>query len=454
MTRLRHNSPSTAASARSAAERGASFRLLRKGASQTLIVSVAGAGVGVLAHLFVARVVGQAEYGVYALMLSWIGVLAVVAQMGQDASVVRFLPTYVLRRQWGYVRGLRRAIGTWVLLTALTIGGLGCAWVYWTQPGNSGSWRVTFYIGFAALPLMTQLQQSGAFLRALKRAAASAFYWSVVRRALVIVVLGLAVLFGVHANAPIAALATALGMLIALGLSTLHLQRCWPTTAKQASPAYAASSWLVVGGKLGIMSVVIVAGQRLDVLILGAMVNSSLLGAYYAAVQIASLAWYGAAAANVVLGPMVAERYDAKDYAGLESVVRRAAWYSFLVALACTVVSMLIGKWALGLFGNGFEAAYIPMLIMMSGYCIAGIMGDGPLVLAMTRYQLTGSLFAAAGVIANCAVALLLIPKFGAIGAALGALSAQCVWRALALWFVIRKLHVNPFIFSRVTIPA
>jgi len=426
--------------------RANALHLLHKGASLTLVVLVAGAGISILTHLFIARVIGQSEYGVYALMLSWTGVLAVVAQMGQDTSVVRFLPTYVARRQWSEARGLRRAIGTWVFAAAVVVGGLGCAWVYGSRSAHSAAWSATFYIGFATLPLTTLLNQSSALLRALKHAAASSAYSSVVRRLVLVGVFGIAVLAGAHASAPLAALAAAIAMLVALAASSWHLRCNWPAEGKSSKPRYTTRAWLKMGGKLGTISIVIVASRWLDVLILGAMVQPALLGAYYAAVQIAALAWYGANAANVILAPMLAERYDAQDFAGMEAVARRAAWYSFLVALACAVVFALVGRWALGLFGSGFEAGYVPMLILLLVYCVAGVLGDAPLLLSMTRYQLASSAFAAVGVAANCVVAILLIPKFGAIGAALGALSSQCVWRGLSLWFAQTRLHINPSI--------
>jgi len=255
---------------------------------------------------------------------------------------------------------------------------------------------------------------------------------------------GVAVLAGAHADAPLAALASALAMFVAFVASAWHLHRRFPNEAKSVTPCYAVRPWLVMGGKLGVMSVVIVAGRWLDVLILGAMVNPALLGAYYAAVQIAAIAWYGANAANVILAPMLAERYDAHDFVGMEAVARRATWYSLLVALACTALFALVGRWALGLFGSGFEVAYMPMLILLLAYCIGGLLGDAPLLLSMTRYQLASSAFAAAGVVTNCLVAILLIPRFGATGAALGALSSQCVWRASSLWFAATRLRINP----------
>lgn len=436
-------------SAQGDTSRVGALHLLRKGTSRTLVVLVVGAGLSMLSHLFVARVIGQSEYGVYALMLSWTSLLAVAAQMGQDTSVVRFLPTYAARGQWGEARGLRRAIGAWVFIASVVIGGLGCAWVYGTRTTHTAAWSTTFYIGFATLPATTLLDQNSAFLRALKHAAASTLYSGVVRRLAFIGVLGVAVMAGSRTDAPLAAFAMALAMLIALAASIWHLRYRWPAAAKSAKPHYATRPWLVMGGKLGTVSIVMVAGRWLHVLILGAMVQPSLLGAYYAAVQLAAIAWYGAIATNVILAPMLAERYDAQDYIGLEVVARRAAWYSFLVALACAVLFALVGQWALRLFGSGFQAAYIPMLILLLVYCVAGVLGDTPLLLSMTRYQVAGSAFAAAGITAGGIAAILLIPRFGAIGAALGALCSQIIWRALSLWFAITRLHINTSIVHR-----
>lgn len=148
-------------------------KLLHRGAAQALLVSIVGAALGLAAHVFVARLIGKTDYGVYALMLSWIMILSVVAQVGQDSNVVRFLPTYMLRGEWGKARGLRRSIGWLVLGISVVIALAGCAVVAIVGRHQSLSWRATFYIGFALLPVLTQLQQSGAMHRAFKRAASA-----------------------------------------------------------------------------------------------------------------------------------------------------------------------------------------------------------------------------------------------------------------------------------------
>src|SRR6185437_8322944 len=83
-----------------ASERALMSRLLRRGASGAFIVSVAGAALGLLANLVMARLNGRAEYGIYALMFSWVSVLVMVAQAGQDISIIRFLPGYIQDNAW------------------------------------------------------------------------------------------------------------------------------------------------------------------------------------------------------------------------------------------------------------------------------------------------------------------------------------------------------------------
>lgn len=424
--------------------------LLRRGVSGAFVVMVIGAGLGFIAHLAVARLTGKAEYGIYALMLSWVSLLATVAQAGQDTNVVRFLPTYLLRGEWGKARGLRRGVGTLVFGISVFIALAGCAVVAVVGATRPVGWRETFFIGFAMLPLITQLQQSGAMHRAFKRAVASGIYVAVVRPAGLLALLGVAWLLGQRVDAPIAAAASAAAAAIALAATAWHLSRGWPTAARGAKPQYELNRWARTGMQLSLLSIVIVAGNRLDVLIVGGMLGAADVGPYYAAVQIAEFALYGVQAVNVILAPLIAERFDADDLAGLRTLVRRAARIGFVGALAASLVIGLVGRWVLGLFGPGFESAYVPLLILLAGYCATSAFGEVGFLMSMTRYQLHTSIFVAIGILANALVAWLLVPRLGVMGVAIGAVASLVVWRGFALLFVIRRLNVNPAVVGRI----
>ena len=131
---------------------------IKKHASGSFAVKIFGAGLAFAIHLAIARLIGVGAYGIFALMLSWIGVLAVVAQFGQDNGVLHFLPKYSVAGQSGLVRGLRRASGLLVLVFSLLISGTGVVYVHWGLAERSVVLTRTFDVGFLLLPVLAQLR--------------------------------------------------------------------------------------------------------------------------------------------------------------------------------------------------------------------------------------------------------------------------------------------------------
>jgi O-antigen/teichoic acid export membrane protein len=432
-----------------ASERALMARLLRRGASGAFIVSVAGTGLGLLTNLVMARLIGRAEYGLYALMFSWVSVLMMVAQAGQDISIIRFLPGYIQDHAWGKVRGLRIGVGLFVLATSVCVAIVGCVVVHHVGAQHSAGWRNTFYIGFAMLPVLTQLQQSSAMHRAFKRPVVTGMYSSVMRPAVLLVLLGLASLIVARRDAVMAAVCVALAALASLLASGWHLTRAWPAAGRGVKPSYEARRWVTVGGQLSLLSIIIVGGARLDVMLLGAIMGTSDVGPYYAAIKMASFAFFASQAVNVVLAPMIAERYDAHDMHGLQSVAVQGARIGLAGALAVALFCAVAGKWLLGLFGHDFEEAYVPLLVLLLGYCTSTCFGEVGFMLSMTKYQKQASFFVLVGIIANCIAAVLLVPRLGATGAAIGAALSLVVWRGLSWRFVTTRLGVEPSIFGK-----
>ena len=432
-----------------ATERALMSRLLRRGASGAFIVSVTGTALGLLANLAMARLIGRAEYGVYALMFSWVSVLAMVAQAGQDISIVRLLPAYAQCEAWGKIRGLRIGVGLFVLGISICVAVGGCIVVHILGASHSAGWRDTFYIGFAMLPILTQLQQSSAMHRAFKRPVITGLYSTVMRPIVLLVLLGLAAITLASRNAPVAAACTALAALISLAASGGHLSRAWPEQAHGVRASYEVRRWVTVGAKLSLLSIIIVGGARLDVMLLGAIMGTGDVGPYYAAVKMAGFAFFATQAVNVVLAPLIAERYDAHDMRGLQSIAVQGARLGLAGSLCVTLFCAVAGKWLLALFGHGFEDAYVPLLILLLGCCASTCFGEVGFMLSMTKYQKQASFFVLIGIAANCIAAVLLVPRLGATGAAIGASLSLFIWRGLAWRFVATRLGIEPSVFGK-----
>jgi O-antigen/teichoic acid export membrane protein len=428
----------------------AQLAFIKKRASGSFAVKVLGTGVGFAVHLAIARIIGVAAYGIYALMLSWVSVLAVTAQFGQDNGVLHFLPKYSVAGQWGLIRGLRRGSGLLVLGSSLLISAVGVAYVHWHMAPRSVALTRTFDIGFLLLLVLAQLQQSGALHRALKQAAESDLYVVIVRPvALFFLIVFVYVLSPSLLTAPFATALSLISAAVALIFSALRLRTHWPRQARNAQPEYHMGAWLKVGAQLSVLSVMMVTSISIGSLVIGAFLGASRVGPYYAAVQIAGIASFGINAINAVLAPMIAEYYAAGRLEMLAQMMRRAARITFVATSVLTAGLAISGRFLLGLFGPGFVEAYVPLLILLVGEWLITCAGSVGFLLTMTRFQKQAPLIFLCGLVTNLILAAILVPVLGLTGMALSTVAGWMVWNLIALVFVYRRLQINPTVFQR-----
>jgi O-antigen/teichoic acid export membrane protein len=409
---------------------------------------VGGAGLGLLTHLTMARLLGAADYGAYSLALTWISVLAVLAVLGQNSSVVRFVPRYIHHREWAELRGLRISTRVLVLAASVLVATILAGVVYLLRTQMQSTLTHTLWMACLVLLVLTQLQLSGALHRGLKRAASSGFFNSVFRP---LVVLGVVLVAGygmrVSFSAPLAMSISLFAVLCAWITSEGVLAKAWPTQARVEPPKYEIRTWLGVGVKLLLLAGIGIVLNRVDVMIVGGVMGADSVGPYYAAVQMANLAAYGLNAVNTILAPLIAEKFAANDRVGLNQLVRRAATLTFASTCLISLITAVSGYWVLSMFGAGFVVAYVPLLIVLAGQCLSATMGPVGYLMTMTNYERPAAIIFGAGACINVVLSLALIPKFALVGAATAAAISTAVWNIVALKFVRSRLNVNPAIF-------
>lgn len=422
---------------------------IKKRASGSFAVKVLGAVLALVIHLAIARCVGVDAYGIFALMLSWVSVLSVFAQFGQDNGVLHFLPKYAVEGRWGLIRGLRRGSGVLVLGLSLAISAAGAVYVHWRAAKGSVALVRTFDVGFLLLPVLAQLQQSGAFHRALKHAAESDVYVSIVRPvALFLLVVLVHLLWPSLLTAPMAAFLSLASAMVALVWSALRLRTHWPKRARTARPEYQVGGWVKTSAQLSILSAMMVTSTTMGSLLIGAFMGADRVGPYYAAVRIATFASFGFTAINAILAPMIAEYYAAGRLEMLGQMMRRAARMTFLSTSVLAIGLAVFGRRLLELFGPGFVAGYVPLLILLLGEWFTTCAGSVGFLLTMTRFQKQAPIIFLCGAVSSLAMAFLLVPVWGMTGMAISTVSGWAVWNLIALIFVYKRLRINPTIFQ------
>jgi O-antigen/teichoic acid export membrane protein len=164
-----------------------------------------------------------------------------------------------------------------------------------------------------------------------------------------------------------------------------------------------------LGGLLSLVNL------RLDVAILGALAGPAVLGVYAVASKFAELLRLPGLAANYVLYPAFARlaRTDARTRT--RGLLAPALG---LTVVAAVPLALVAGPVLPLVYGHGFDGAVLPAWILLAGLLGEGMAGLlGAYLYGIGRPGLN-SLAIGAGVIVTVAGDLLLIPHFGAVGAA------------------------------------
>jgi O-antigen/teichoic acid export membrane protein len=388
-----------------------------EGRIRTLLVGNVAARVAALvalaiATVMVARAGGPALVGVFTLMRVLPGLAGVLAAAGLPGAAPYFLAS---RRDDPALRPTLIALA----LAGGSIATLG--WIVLTPVLHRvffPEWGVGLVL-IGALAVFTQLPVAvGKSLLQGESDMVGANRAMIAEEAAFLPVYGAALLAG-HGPTTMVWSLVAADVAVAIGITIRLYHRGFFHGWRGVDPALGRTicGYGLRGQLGGLLSLV---NLRLDVAILGAVAGPAVLGVYAIASKYAELLRLPGLAANYVLYPIFAEHGPRKARERTTSLLRRTVPVPILVglplALAATVALPLV-------YGPAFRGAIAPALILLTG-----LLGDVAASLVGAFLFGTGrpgwnSIAIGVGVTMTVVGDLLLIPEYGAIGAAI----ASCV---------------------------
>lgn len=247
---------------------------------------------------------------------------------------------------------------------------------------------------------------------------------------------GLAV-SGVIAVVALAALGTSIIGLLALGP---RLALPPEVRAEALRQMYFFSYPLLLGG------VVTYLGNYADVLIINHYLRKADVGLYALAYQGFNLLVQLVLLVNVMLGPIVISLYVTGRVDLIRRYVERIVPQGLLLWAAILAVVVAISDPVIRLiFGPGFEAATTPFALLAFGAAFGGL--QMLITPVLTAYKLTKEAVAVlvGGAVLNIIVDILLIPRVGIVGGALGTLGAAAFSAAFCVLVVYWRVGGLPW---------
>lgn len=402
----------------------------------------ASACVTYLAQLTVARAIGAEGYGNYAFALAWMTILAYLAALGFDVSVMRFVAAYRAQGQWGLLRGVIQYADRSAGLAGVTVVGIGLIGLVWVGRGIPDTQRITLMIGLPLVPLWALVWIRCAVVRALGGVLTALAPDRIVREGFLILLIGTALLLRWPVGAPQAMTATVLSGLIAFGMTSLAMH-WWRRVAVLPKPAaYDVRSWRRTTLPLLTLAVTETVINRTGVVLLGWFGLVRDAGVYSLASNVALLVLLPRMALNALFAPLVADLFARGDQPGLRALIVRTAWWTLLGAAGVALLLCLIAHPVLQLLGPSFSTGVSALRILLVGQLIASAAGPQLFLLTMTGHEREAACLQLVVAVVNIALSALFIWQAGLTGAALAATIVQLGLTAGLALLIWRKLRL------------
>jgi O-antigen/teichoic acid export membrane protein len=409
----------------------------------------AGAGATYLCQLVIARSIGPESYGIYAYVFAWVTILAYLVALGFDVSLLRLVSAYKAFAAWDLMRGVIRYAErrSAVAGLAIVIGGLTV--IALLRSRLTPELTETFLIGFLIIPVLALLWIRASQVRAFGGIILALAPDRLVRDSMLLMFVCCLIVFRPgRLGAPAVMATTLLSAIIGLALVSWGKQRLWPVPANGEVSMQEMTEWNRTAFPLVVIAVAEAAINRTGVMSLGWAGHASDAGVYALIFNVTSIVVLPRIAVNTRFAPMVSEFFARGDQASLQHLITRGASWTLIGAASLAVPLFFLAGPILAWFGPDFEAAVLPMRILLLSQVIAASAGSQIFLMTMTGQERSAAIVVVLTAAGNFVLTVPLIHFWGTTGAAIASAVALLLWNVMMAIVINRNLGAMPGVFA------
>lgn len=391
-------------------------REVLSGATVAFVLRGIGAALAFAFNVAIGRLIGAEGAGLYFLALSVAMIGSVVARMGLDNTLLRYVASGASSGDWARAKGVVALGLRNAGIAGLALAALGFAFApilavhLFDRPDLTSHLRVMSLamLAFSAMTLMAEA------LKGLKHIAASMLASGVLYPAA-----GLLLIWpAVQGFGPLGASFAYLG---GTTLAALFGWAMWrrAVATNAAAPAFPQAELLASSRPLWVMAILNRGVlQWAPLFLLGVWGTAEETGVFGAATRVAMLVSLLLMAVNTAIAPKFAELYQCGEMEALARLARRFALYVTLAASPLLALLILAGDHVMGLFGPEFRSGGTALAILAAGQAVNVATGSVGYLLMMSGHERDARTAAIIGAVGLAVLSPMLIPAYGAIGAA------------------------------------
>jgi O-antigen/teichoic acid export membrane protein len=397
------------------------------------------------ASVLLARGLGPTNYGHYSFVMAVIAVLSLPIGPGMGQLITREVARYHHGGQWQLLRGLLRWSRACVLAGSLVaILAIGLAALAHDDWSGESRWTL-MVIGSVGLPLMGLSVVQGNTLRGMRLTVLAQLPELLAKPSIQLALAGILLGFGLLT--PETAQCTQLaayGGAVALGAYLLRRARL--SEVSRAEPAFRGRDWSRALLPFTLLGAASMLNTQIGILALGWLGTPQEVAALQLAQSGAMLVVFALGIINAVIAPHVARAHRDGNRQRLQTLSRQSARASLALGLPIALPLIFFGGPIVHLvYGEIYtETVAVPLAILAAGQLVNAAFGSVGLFLSMSGHERDTLLGQFIALTVNVLVAVVLIPPFGATGAAVAASLGLVTWNLVLAAKVVSRLHLRP----------
>jgi O-antigen/teichoic acid export membrane protein len=423
---------------------------IARGGGALLLASAFGNGLNYAFGIFLARILGAEEFGLYALALTIFNMISLTVVFGMDVGATKFVSHHLAEGQDGKARSTIIAAASLAFCSGL-VAAIGLAWL--AHPiamtlYNKPDLTLSLMCFAAAIPLAALTSVLLSALQAYQTVRYTILIKYLWEPAGKFVLAGLFLWAGFHLLGVLISIILAFAISTFLAIYALHQLAFKGGSQLLAQNLPEARTLLAYCLPLVISNIFGVIAPRSDILILGYWATAQDIGIYLAAFQTAAIISLVLSAFIAGSAPIISRAWSQGDRARMSEVYQAVSRLAITVSLPIFCCFVLFSCEILEMFGANFTAGTTALLLLAIGQLFNNATGSANSVLLMSghsRLVMTNTIIM--GIVLLAATAAI-IPFWGITGAALAASLTFIVTnfiRVMQVW----KIHgVQPYTWA------
>jgi O-antigen/teichoic acid export membrane protein len=404
-------------------------------------------GAGYLVKVYVARVLGAEQLGVYALGMTMVSLVQMAGMLGLHGTASRFVSAYSATGRFDELRGyLTRSTGAIIILNLLWAGGLvlGGSWI--ARNLYHAPDLAQFIPLFAVLAVLGAVnvfycQVLAGFQDIAKRTVITNFVGSPLVIALTVILLVLGTGMWGYLAAQIASSVVVVALLVAAA------RKLTPREARfslEAVPPLGPEVKSMALAFLGMSALEFLVTQA-DKILLGLYLNPRVLGIYVLASTLSSFVPMILQSVNQIFAPVIADLHAQGKREVLQKLFQTLTKWVVGLTFPLACVMIVFAARLMRIFGSDFESGWPVLVIGAVGQLVNCAVGSVGYLLLMSGNQKRLIKVQFAMTIVSVVTNISLIPTLGIVGAALAAAGVNVGGNLWNLYEVRKALGISPY---------